>query len=33
LLPLKKVVRHLQVENKIRAVVNYELATEIPLVL
>ena len=31
-LPPKKVIRYLQIENKIRAVVNYELAEEIPLV-
>jgi hypothetical protein len=31
-LPPKKVARYLQVENKIRAVVNYELAGEIPLI-
>jgi hypothetical protein len=31
-LPPKKVLRYLQIENKIRAVVNYELAAEIPLV-
>ena len=30
-LPGKKVVRYMQIENKISAVVNYELATEIPL--
>jgi hypothetical protein len=31
-LPPKKVARYLQVENKIRALVKYELAGEIPLV-
>jgi hypothetical protein len=31
-LPGAKVVRYLQVENKIRAVVEYELADNIPLV-
>jgi hypothetical protein len=31
-LPWKKVARYLQIENKIRAAVNYEFATEIPLV-
>jgi len=31
-LPAKKVIRYLQIENKIRAVINYELAAEIPLV-
>jgi hypothetical protein len=30
-LPAKKVVRYLQIENKIRAVINYDLAEEIPL--
>ena len=30
-LPGKKVVRYIQIENKIGAVVNYELAAEIPL--
>lgn len=30
-LPPKKVVRYLQIENKIRAVVKYELASDIPL--
>ena len=30
-LPPKKVARYLQIENKIRAAVKYELATEIPL--
>ena len=30
-LPPKKVLRYLQIENKIRAVINYELAAEIPL--
>jgi hypothetical protein len=31
-LPPKKVARYLQIENKIRALVKYELAGEIPLV-
>jgi hypothetical protein len=31
-LPVRKVVRYLQIENKIRAVVKYELATGVPLV-
>jgi hypothetical protein len=31
-LPVRKVARYLQIENKIRAVVNYELATGVPLV-
>jgi len=31
-LPAKKVARYLQIENKIRALVKYELAAEIPLV-
>ena len=31
-LPAKKVARYYQLENKIRAVVNYELASNIPLV-
>ena len=31
-LPPKKVVRYLQIENKIRAVVKYDLATGVPLV-
>jgi len=31
-LPLKKVMRYYQLENKIAAVVNYEVAKEIPLV-
>jgi len=31
-LPLKKVARYLQIENKIRAVVRYDLAQGIPLV-
>jgi hypothetical protein len=31
-LPPKKVARYLQIENKIRAVVKYELAAQIPLV-
>ena len=32
ILPGKKVARYLQIENKIRAVLRYELASEIPLV-
>ena len=31
-LPQKKVVRYLQIENKIRSALNYELADGIPLV-
>jgi hypothetical protein len=31
-LPMKKVARYLQIENKIRAAIKYELAGEIPLV-
>ena len=31
-LPPKKVARYLQIENKIRALVKYELAAQIPLV-
>ena len=31
-LPARKVVRYLQIENKIRAVVRYDLATGVPLV-
>jgi hypothetical protein len=31
-LPQKKVARYLQIENKIRAVVKYELAEGVPLV-
>jgi hypothetical protein len=31
-LPVKKVARYLQIENKIRAVVRYEIADNIPLV-
>lgn len=31
-LPEMKVARYIQIENKIRAVINYELAAEIPLV-
>jgi hypothetical protein len=31
-LPPKKVARYLQIENKIRAVVKYELAKAVPLV-
>jgi len=30
--PLAKVVRYLQIENKIRAVVKYEIASGVPLV-
>ena len=30
-LPLKKVARYLQIENKVRALVKYELASSIPL--
>jgi hypothetical protein len=30
-LPLKKVARYLQIENKVRALVKYELAASIPL--
>ncbi len=30
-LPATKVARYLQIENKIRAVIKYELAAEIPL--
>ena len=32
-LPPKKVVRYLQIENKIRALIKYELAAEVPLVM
>ena len=32
-LPEKKVARYLQIENKIRAAVKYQLATQVPLVL
>jgi hypothetical protein len=32
MLPARKVVRYYQLENKIRAVLNYELASNIPLV-
>lgn len=32
-LPAAKVARYYQIENKIRAVVNYELASEIPLAM
>jgi hypothetical protein len=31
-LPVRKVAHYLQIENKIRAVVKYELATGVPLV-
>ena len=31
-LPVKKVARYLQIENKIRAVVKYDLAQGVPLV-
>ena len=31
ILPGKKVMRYMQIENKIRAIVNFELAAEIPL--
>jgi len=31
-LPVRKVARYMQIENKIRAVVKYELATGVPLV-
>jgi hypothetical protein len=31
-LPMKKVARYLQVENKVRALVKYDLAGQIPLV-
>jgi hypothetical protein len=31
-LPERKVVRYLQIENKIRAIVKYELAGAVPLV-
>jgi hypothetical protein len=31
-LPSKKVARYLQIENKIRAALRYDLAVEIPLV-
>lgn len=31
-LPAMKVARYIQIENKIRAIINYELAAEIPLV-
>jgi hypothetical protein len=30
-LPQKKVMRYLQVENKIRAIVKYDLAAQVPL--
>jgi hypothetical protein len=31
-LPPKKIARYLQIENKIRAAIKYDLAKEIPLV-
>jgi hypothetical protein len=31
-LPVKKVARYLQIENKIRALVKYDLAESVPLV-
>jgi hypothetical protein len=31
-LPAKKVARYLQIENKIRAVIKYDLAATVPLV-
>ena len=31
-MPMKKVARYLQIENKIRAAVNFELAAQVPLV-
>ena len=31
-LPMKKVARYLQIESKIRAIVKYELAAQVPLV-
>jgi hypothetical protein len=31
-LPVRKVARYLQIENKIRAVVKYDLASGVPLV-
>ena len=31
-LPVKKVARYLQIENKIRAIVKYDLAQGVPLV-
>jgi hypothetical protein len=31
-LPVKKVARYLQIENKIRAVVKYDIASGLPLV-
>jgi hypothetical protein len=31
-LPARKVARYLQIENKIRALIRYELASDIPLV-
>jgi hypothetical protein len=31
-LPIRKVVRYLQIENKIRAVVKYDIASGVPLV-
>jgi hypothetical protein len=32
MLPAAKVARYLQIENKIRAVIKYELASDVPLV-
>jgi hypothetical protein len=32
LLPFIKVARYVQIENKIRAIVKYELASKVPLV-
>ena len=32
MLPVKKVARYLQIENKIRAVIKYDIAQGIPLV-
>ena len=31
-LPAKKVARYMQIENKIRAIVKYDLASAVPLV-
>jgi hypothetical protein len=31
-LPAKKAARYLQIENKIRAAINYELAANVPLI-
>ena len=31
-LPVRKVVRYLQIENKIRAVIKYDIASGVPLV-